>query len=141
MHKDKKWQRNTIHQTAFEKLRNVLTSEDTLVHYDLKKKIILSCDASQYGLGAVIEHEMEDGSVRPVMFASKTMNAHESNYVQVDKEATAIVFELKKFHQFVSGRKIIIKTDQKKIWDWLIWFDFRFCLCWDCLIQNAQFQI
>nr|XP_053616105.1 uncharacterized protein K02A2.6-like [Plodia interpunctella] len=115
LNKNTKWQWKPIHQTAFNKLQKMLTSSDTLVHYDLKKKIILSCDASQYGLGAVLEHVMEDGSIRPIMFASKTMNTHERNYAQVDKEAAAIVFGLKKFHQFVSGRKVTIKTDHKPL--------------------------
>lgn len=115
LNKNMQWQWKSAHQAAFEKLRKMLTSDDTLVHYDLKKKLILSCDASQYGLGAVLEHEMEDGSIRPIMFASRTMNAHERNYAQVDKEAAAIVFGLKKFHQFVSGRKVTIKTDHKPL--------------------------
>lgn len=93
----------------------MISSTDTLVHYDVKKKLILSCDASQYGLGAVLEHEMSDGSIRPVMFASRTMNSHERNYAQIDKEAAAIMFGLKKFHQFISGRRVTIKTDHKPL--------------------------
>ncbi|XP_063629211.1 uncharacterized protein K02A2.6-like [Cydia splendana] len=103
------------HQKAFEMLRKMLSGTDTLVHYDVNKEIIMSCDASQFGLGAVLEHVMEDGSVRPVMFASRTMNVHERNYGQIDKEAAAIVFGLKKFHQFISGRKITIRTDHKPL--------------------------
>jgi hypothetical protein len=113
--KEGQWKWEESHQEAFEKMRKMLSSKDTLVHYDLKKKLILSCDASHYGLGAVLEHEMSDGSVRPVMFASRTMNAHERNYAQIDKEAAAIIFGLKKFHQFISGRRVIIKTDHKPL--------------------------
>ncbi|XP_063388304.1 uncharacterized protein K02A2.6-like [Cydia fagiglandana] len=43
------------------------------------------------------------------------MNAHERNYAQIDKEAAAIIFGLKKFHQFISGRRVIIKTDHKPL--------------------------
>lgn len=115
LEKDAAWKWNKEHQEAFEKLKRMLSSKDTLVHYDMKKKLILSCDASQYGLGAVLEHEMNDGSIRPIMFASRTLNVHERNYAQVDKEAAAIIFGLKKFHQFISGRKVLIKTDHKPL--------------------------
>lgn len=115
LNKDVKWQWTSQHQRAFEKLRNMLSSTDTLVHYDVHRKLIMSCDASQYGLGAVLEHVMDDGSTRPIMFASRTMNIHERNYAQIDKEAAAIVFGLKKFHQFISGRKFIIRTDHKPL--------------------------
>ncbi|XP_047986521.1 uncharacterized protein K02A2.6-like [Leguminivora glycinivorella] len=113
--KDATWKWGKSQQDSFEKLRKMISSSDTLVHYDIKKKLILSCDASQFGLGAVLEHEMTDGSIRPVMFASRTMNAHERNYAQIDKEAAAIIFGLKKFHQFISGRRVIIKTDHKPL--------------------------
>lgn len=115
LNKDAKWQWTSQHQRAFEKLRSMLSSTDTLVHYDVNRKIIMSCDASQYGMGAVLEHVMDDGSARPIKFASRTMNIHERNYAQIDKEAAAIVFGLKKFHQFISGRKIIIRTDHKPL--------------------------
>lgn len=107
------WTRNC--QQAFEILKTMLTAGDTLVHYDLKKPLFMTCDASQYGLGAVLEHRMEDGTLRPIMFASRTMSGHERNYSQIDKEAAAIVFGLQKFYQYIFGRKVTIRTDHKPL--------------------------
>jgi hypothetical protein len=107
------WSKNC--QQAFTLLKNMLTTSDTLIHYDLSKPLVMTCDASQYGLGAVLEHRMDDGSLRPIMFASRTMGKHERNYAQIDKEAAAIVFGLKKFYQYIFGRSIVIRTDHKPL--------------------------
>ena len=57
-----------------------------LVHYESNKEIILHTDASQYGLGDVMSHIMEDGSEHPIGFVPRTLNVSEKNYSQLDKE-------------------------------------------------------
>lgn len=81
--------------------KHALSSSAVLLHYDPKKPIILKCDASPYGLGAVLMHRMPNGEELPVSFASRTMSHAEINYSQVDKEAAAIMFWAKAF-SFVS---------------------------------------
>jgi len=39
---------------AFQECKSLLTGKDVLVHYDTDKQLKLSCDASQYGVGAVL---------------------------------------------------------------------------------------
>ena len=63
------WSWNASHQKAFDTSKQQLRSETVLVHYDLDKKLILSCDASPYGVGAVLSHVMEYGSETPIGFA------------------------------------------------------------------------
>ena len=110
-----KWKWEISQQQAFEKSKELLISADLLVHYSSDKELILDCDASPYGVGAVISHPGEDGRLHPIAYASRTLAAAERNYSQIDKEALAILFGVKKFHQYVYGRHFVINTDHKPL--------------------------
>ena len=110
-----KWQWGAEQQECFEKTKNMILSARVLVHYDPSKALILQCDASQYGLGAVLSQVMDDGQEHPVGFTSRTLNAAEKNYSQLDKEGAAVIFGLKKFHKYLYGRHFTIVTDHKPL--------------------------
>ena len=65
--------------------------------------------------GVVLSHVMEVGTERPMGFASRTLNAAEKNYSQLDKEGAAVMFALKKFHKHLYGRSFEIITDHKPL--------------------------
>lgn len=109
------WRWTETERIAFEKAKDLISSDLTLVGYELNRELLLICDSSEYGLGAIIAHVMDDGEERPVMMASRTMQPHERRYGQIDKEALAIMFGLTKFHDFLSGRKFCIITDHKPL--------------------------
>jgi hypothetical protein len=99
---------------TFEKVKNLITSNQVLTPYDSDFPIRLACDASSYGLGAVIS-QMVNGKERPIAFASRTLNNAERNYSQIEKEGLSIVWSIKKFHIYLYGRKFILFTDHKPL--------------------------
>lgn len=48
---------------TFEKAKRLLLTNNVLVHYDVKKPLVLSCDASPYGVGAVLSHVIDGLSI------------------------------------------------------------------------------
>ncbi|XP_008487291.2 uncharacterized protein K02A2.6-like isoform X1 [Diaphorina citri] len=102
-------------ERSFNKVKEEICNENVLVHYNPDLPVTLATDASPIGLGAVLSHRYPDGSDRPIAFASRALTICEKNYSQIDKEATAIYWGIKKFFQYVYGRKFILITDNKPL--------------------------
>ncbi|GFS26157.1 polyprotein [Elysia marginata] len=88
-----------------------------LINYFRKfigKRLVLTCNASPNGLGAILSHIDENGD-RPIAYASRSLNQAEKNYSQLDREGLGVIFGVKKFHKFLYGRKFTIFTDHKPL--------------------------
>ena len=63
----------------------------------------------------MLSHKMKNGTERPVGYVSRSLQEAERKYSTLEKEALAIIFGVKKFHQFLYGHRFIIKTDHKPL--------------------------
>lgn len=109
------WKWAKEQQELFTKSKELLQSSSLLVHFDPEREVILAADASPTGIGGVISHRMEDGSEKPIAFASRTLSVAEQKYSQIEKEGLAIVFAVKRFHQYLHGRQFTIYSDHKPL--------------------------
>ena len=101
LNKHQWWVRNDKQQVAFQCTKDALQSDALLTHYDPAKPLVLACDASDYGVGAVLSHIVDGGKERPIAYISRTLSAAEKYYSQLEKEALAIIFVVKKFHCYL----------------------------------------
>ena len=100
LEKQQTWFWNDECESTFRKCQSLLTSDNVLAHYDTKQPLKLACDASSYGLGAVLLHVYKEGE-HPIAFASRTLTKAECNYGQIEKEALALFFGVKRFHKYI----------------------------------------
>ena len=66
----KTWSWEKSQEEAFSKAKELISSATVLIHYDPAKPLVLSFDASPYGVGVFFSHCMEDRSERPIAYES-----------------------------------------------------------------------
>ena len=115
LQKNQKWRWNTEQEKAYKEAKQLLTTSKILMHFDSDKPLILACDASPYGIGAVLSHVVDGNKEKPIAYASRSLSTAERKYSQLDKEALAIVFGVTRFHQFVYGRQFTLYSDHKPL--------------------------
>ena len=112
--KEAVWSWEASQRRAFAETKRLLASAPVLAHYDPTQPLILTTDASPYGVAAVLSHP-EAAADRPIAYASRSLCDAERNYSHLDKEACGVMFGLAKFHQFLYARSFIIKTDHQPL--------------------------
>ena len=102
-------------ETLFTKLKDLLTTEPVLAFPDFRKPFILEMDASGVGLCAVLAHKQEDGSVRPVAYASRSLLRHEGNYGITELEGLGVVWAAKHFRPYLYGHSGVVYTNHEAL--------------------------
>lgn len=74
----------------------------------------LMCDVSDIAVGAVLGQRKEK-MFHSIYYASKTLNATQSNYTVTKKEMLALVFAFDKFRSYLVGTKVVVYTDHAVI--------------------------
>lgn len=114
---DAEWEWGERQRRAVRQVQRELASERALAHFEPDAQLVLAVDAGPSGLGAVLSQRDAVGRERPLAFGSRSLTSSERNYSQIQKEATAIIFGVKRFHQYLYGRSepFILQTDHRPL--------------------------
>ena len=95
---------------AFAALKRQLTQAPVLQLADPSLEFVVTCDASDFAVGAVLSQVQPDGE-HPVAYESKKMNEAEQRYPTHERELLAIIHALRVWKHYLEGGKFRIVTD------------------------------
>lgn len=115
----KKFQWTPEPQIAFEELKKRLTTAPILANPNFDRKFYLHCDASDYGIGAVLTQFDDNNEERLIAFMSKKLNTAQRNYSVTEREYLAAVEAVKRFRCYLELQDFEIITDHSSL-QWLM---------------------
>ncbi|XP_074315198.1 uncharacterized protein LOC141651382 [Silene latifolia] len=108
MNKDVDFEFDLACKKGFGILKAKLTTAPIIQAPDWSIPFELTCDASDYALGAVLGQNV--GRVLHVIYyASMTLSEAQRNYSTTEKEMLAVVFALEKFRSYLLGTNVLVK--------------------------------
>ena len=95
---------------AFMELKHRLTVSPILALPQPIGRFVLDTDASNFAIGGVLS-QMQGGLERVIAYGSRSLSKEEKNYCVTRRELLAVTDFLKKYRQYLLGRKFTIRTD------------------------------
>jgi hypothetical protein len=97
---------------AAEQLKDIITGPDLVLEFpDPNLLFVLSTDASNIGLGAILKQITEDGKMKIIYYLSRVLSKSESRYSTTELEALAMVWAITKLRPYILGKDFKIETD------------------------------
>ena len=93
-----RWERDQ--QSAFDLLKQALTSPPLMLLPNFDRDFVLHTDASATGMGAVLSQLDDAGTEHPVYYASKTLSPSERNYSTTVRECLAVKWSCQLFRPY-----------------------------------------
>ena len=102
--------------SAFEHLKKLCTSTPILAYPNYQLQFVLHTDSSSEGLGAVL-YQKQDGKLRVIAYASRSVSKSESHYPAHKLEFLALKWTVcEKFHEYLYGSKTFeVYTDNNPL--------------------------
>ena len=73
----------------------------------------LHCDASTAGLGATLEQEQPDVSIRPIVYISRATLDNEQNWTPMELVAGCVVWSIRRLRRYLFGVYLLVFTDHQ----------------------------
>ncbi|GBG59492.1 hypothetical protein CBR_g38517 [Chara braunii] len=109
---DTPWEWTEECEAAFRHLKHALTHYEVLKLPDPDKPFIVTTDASQYGIGAVLAQQ-EGPKLRPVEYMSKKMLSQKLAKSTYEKELYVVYTARTHWRHYLLGRFFILRTDHQ----------------------------
>ncbi|GBG71604.1 hypothetical protein CBR_g9020 [Chara braunii] len=111
---DTLWDWSDECEAAFKRLKHALMNHEVLMVPDPQKSFIVTTDASQYGIGAVLAQQ--DGKkLRPIEYMSKKMPSKKLAKSTYESELYALYKTLVHWRHFLLGRFFYLRTDHQTL--------------------------
>nr|GEU48193.1 reverse transcriptase domain-containing protein [Tanacetum cinerariifolium] len=118
-----------------------LVKAPIMVALDWNLPFELTCDASDYAVGAVLGQRREK-KFQPIYYARKTPIEAQQNYTTTEKELLAVVFSFDKFRSYLVLSKTIVFTDHVALRYLFNKQDAKpRLICWILLLQEFNIEI
>lgn len=114
LRKESKYEWTKECDNAFNELKEKLVNPPILIFPDYEKEFIITVDASNYAIGAILSQGQMTKNASgdlPIAYASRQFKDNEMHMSSNDKELTAILFGLQQFRPYVLDRRFLIVTD------------------------------
>ncbi|GBG78433.1 hypothetical protein CBR_g26462 [Chara braunii] len=111
---DTPWDWSDECEAAFKRLKHALMNHEVLMVPDPQKPFIVTTDASQYDIGAVLAQQ--DGKkLRPIKYMSKKMPSKKLAKSTYERELYALYKALVHWRHFLLGRFFYLRTDHQSL--------------------------
>ena len=105
------WDWSEAQHRAFNRLKLALTTAPVLKLPDFDRQFVVTTDASDAAVGAILEQDFGNG-LQPVAFANRKLNDAEMRYSAYERELLGIVWALAQWKHYCRGpHAVIIQTD------------------------------
>ena len=101
----------TLHAELAAPLILVFPDWDAVI--DTPRPLRLHCDASTGGLGATLEQEQPDSSIRPIVYISRATLDNEQNWTPMELEAGCVVWSIRPLRRYLFGVYFLVFTDHQ----------------------------
>ena len=103
------WDEST--QAAYDNMIKLATEPTPCVGIKSSRGFVLTCDASDVGLGAVLAQEDDNGHLLPIAFYSRALTTAEKSYSIAFLECRSIEQGLLRFETILSLSPVEVRTD------------------------------
>ncbi|CAK1578608.1 unnamed protein product [Parnassius mnemosyne] len=102
---------NSQAAAAFQKLKEALVTAPVLACPNFELPFSVHCDASNYGIGAMLTQHQDDKEV-VIAYMSKALNKNQQNYSTTERETLAVITALEHWRCYLdNGKEFTIYTD------------------------------